>query len=226
MTTLRQTILQQAAFDGDLHSTPPDFTPSSVPLLLAHKKIDILLPQSSRAGVATAEIQGGAASDAVTTHVPLPSTENQEPGDVSVSALGSTTTQVEHTTKSPGSVSGERTAISGKRSEGVGGVGEVGGVGAAANPALAHGKAPPAQEMMSNVKSAGGLKAVSAELPTLPPFFSSGKACNVDATASIPTQQATDQRQTSELLETAQIQGVGNAGESVAKDGGCKCAVM
>lgn len=139
------------------------------------------------------------------------------PGNMGVNSLGGAAAQAEHTTSSLCSVSDERKTVSGERA---------GRVGTAVNPPSAHDTVPPTQEVSRDVQTGGGSKAISAELPTLPPFFKGGQTCNVEATGSTSTQGATDEPQTSQLLEAAQIQGVGNAGEFVTKQHGCKCVVM
>lgn len=62
--------------------------------------------------------------------------------------------------------------------------------------------------------------------PSLPPFFKDVAASNGAATAVSLTTGAGGEANTAEVVDNAQIHGVGYAGESVASKTGCGCIVM
>lgn len=97
----------------------------------------------------------------------------------------------------------------------------------AVTPSSAHHSALDPDQEKPQRETAGGSKAVlSSDGPAPPPFFVVGKDSNVKATETAPTMRANDDVQASEVHEAAQIQGVGNVGESIAKQAGCKCVLM
>eukprot|EP00752_Nemacystus_decipiens_P018528 g16611.t1 len=88
-------------------------------------------------------------------------------------------------------------------------------------------------EATAGAASATSLKAASAEepqissAPSLPPFFKAGPAANdAAAVAGPPTTGAVGEASSAEVVDGAQIDGVGFAGQAGTASTGCKCSIM